>query len=54
MKMSKHQNPRDKQAALKLFEDRQKVYCLADWHFIVKPGYTSYEVARSIIDDLAG
>jgi shikimate kinase len=44
---------RDKDAAEKLFNDRQKVYCLADWHFIIRPGYTSYDVARSIAEDLS-
>ena len=29
-----------------LFEEREKVYCLADWHFIVKPDLTSYEIAK--------
>jgi shikimate kinase len=43
---------RDKQTALKLFEERQKVYCLADWHVIVRPDYTSYDVARKIADEI--
>ena len=43
---------RDKQAALRLFEERQKVYCLADWHFIVRAGYTSYDVAKKIADEI--
>ena len=45
---------RDKPSAEKLFNERQKLYCLADWHFIVRPGYTSYDVARSIADELFG
>lgn len=45
---------RDKAAAKKLFDERQELYCLADWHFVVRPGYTSYDVARSIADDLFG
>lgn len=45
---------RDKQAAEKLFNERQRVYCLADWHFVIRPGYTSYDVARSIADELFG
>ena len=44
---------KDRNAAEKLFQERQKVYCLADWHFIVRPGYTSYDVARQIAADLA-
>ena len=43
---------RDKQTARKLFDERQKVYCLADWHFIVRPGHSSFEVARSIADEI--
>ena len=43
---------RNKQAARKLFDERQEVYCLADWHFIVRPGLTSYDVARSIADEI--
>jgi len=43
---------RDKATARQLFDDRQKVYCLADWHFIVRPGFTSFDVARSIADEI--
>ncbi len=45
---------RDKAAAEKLFNERQKVYCLADWHFVIRPGYTSYDVAQSIAEELFG
>jgi shikimate kinase len=45
---------RDKQSALELFEERQKVYCLADWHFIVRPDYTSFEVAKEIAEQIFG
>jgi len=43
---------RDKKSALKLFEDRQKVYCLADWHVIVRPDFTSHDVAKKIADEI--
>ncbi|MEO6655183.1 MAG: shikimate kinase [Pyrinomonadaceae bacterium] len=43
---------RDKQSALKLFEERQKIYCLADWHFIVRADFTSYDVAKKIADEI--
>lgn len=43
---------RDKKKALKLFEERQTVYCLADWHFVIKAGNTSYDVARQIADEI--
>ena len=51
---SKKQRPlaRDKQQALKLFEERLKVYCLADWRFLVRSDSTSYEVARRIADEM--
>jgi shikimate kinase len=45
---------RDKASALQLFEERQKVYCLADWHFIVRPDYTSVDVARLIAEEVFG
>ena len=43
---------RDKQSALKLFEDRQKVYCLADWHVIIRPDYGSHDVAAQIAEEI--
>ncbi len=43
---------RNKQNAIKLFEERQKIYCLADWHFIVRADYTSYDVARNIKEEI--
>lgn len=43
---------RDKKKALQLFEERQKVYCLADWHFVIRAGNTSYDVARQIAEEI--
>ncbi|CAN5543292.1 shikimate kinase [soil metagenome] len=43
---------RDKQSALKLFEERQKVYCLADWHIIIRPDFNSFDVARQIAEEI--
>ena len=43
---------RNKQNARKLFDERQKVYCLADWHFIVRADLTSFEVAKQIADEI--
>ena len=43
---------RDKKSARKLFDERQKVYCLADWHFIVRADYTSHDVARRIAEEV--
>jgi len=43
---------RNKKAALALFDERQKLYCLADWHFIVRADFSSYDVARNIADEI--
>jgi len=43
---------KNKQHALKLFEDRQKIYCLADWHFVIRPDFTSYDVARAMREEI--
>jgi shikimate kinase len=51
---SKKRRPlaRDKQQAKKLFEERLKVYCLADLRFLVRSNSTSYDVAREIADEM--
>ncbi len=36
----------------RLFDEREKIYCLADWHFVVRADHTSYEVAQEIIEQL--
>ena len=43
---------RNKQDALKLFEERQKAYCLADWHFVIRADFTSYDVARAMKEEI--
>jgi len=43
---------RDKEAARKLFDERQNSYCLADWHFVIRPEHTSHSVARQIKEEL--
>jgi shikimate kinase len=43
-----------KEATRKLFEERQSLYCLADWHFLVRPGDTSFDVAKRIRDEIFG
>lgn len=43
---------RDKQATLKLFEERQKVYCLADWHVTIRQGFSSHDVAQQIVEEI--
>jgi shikimate kinase len=53
IKFSHKERPlaRDKEKARKLFEERKKIYCLADWHFIIKPEYSSYDIAKLIYDE---
>lgn len=43
---------KNKTDARRLFEERQRIYCLADWHFIVRPELNSYEVARQIAEEI--
>ncbi len=43
---------KNKTQAQQLFYERQKVYCLADWHFIVKPDLTSFEIAKKIAEEV--
>lgn len=43
---------KNKDQARQLFYERQKLYCLADWHFIVKPDLTSFEIAKKIAEEV--
>jgi shikimate kinase len=43
---------KNKVGAKQLFDARQSIYCLADWHFIVRPEFTSYEVAAQIAEQV--
>ena len=43
---------RNKEAARRLFELRQDVYCLADWHFIIRPEFNSYDIAKQIAEQI--
>lgn len=43
---------RNKEAARRLFEERQGVYCLADWHFIIRPEFNSYDIAKQIAEQV--
>ena len=36
----------------RLFLERQRVYCLADWHFVIRPEWNSFEVARQIAEEV--
>ena len=55
IKYSRKDRPlaRTKGDALKLFEDRQKDYCLADLHFIIKPEFNSFDVASKIFEEIS-
>lgn len=54
IRMSKKERPlaRNKTAARKLFDERQKIYALADWHFIIKPEFTSFDIAKQIAEEI--
>ncbi len=43
---------RDRKKARKLFDERRKIYCLADWHFLIMPGSNSYSVAQQIAEQV--
>jgi shikimate kinase len=52
--MSKKERPlvKNKRQVRTLFRDREKLYCLADWHFIMKPDLTSLDVAKQIAEEV--
>jgi shikimate kinase len=52
--ISKQKRPlvKNKGLAQILFVERQKFYCLADWHFIVQPQLSSFEIAKSIAEEI--
>ncbi len=54
IKASKRDRPlaKNRQQTQQLFDERQKFYCLADWHFIIKPDLTSFEIARKIAEEV--
>lgn len=43
---------KNKEAARALFEQRRSLYCLADWHFVIRPDSTSFDVASQIEDQI--
>lgn len=43
---------RDRESAKRLFDARQMHYCLADWHFIIRPEHNSYNVAKQIAEEI--
>jgi len=54
IRMSKRERPlaKNKIVTRQLFEEREKFYCLADWHFIIKPDLTSFEIAKKIAEEV--
>lgn len=44
----------NKPLAQNLFAERQRFYCLADWHFVVQPQLTSFEIAERIAEEILG
>ncbi|MGD9562991.1 MAG: shikimate kinase [Pyrinomonadaceae bacterium] len=54
IRLSRKERPlaRDKTAAERLFDERQAIYCLADWHFVVRPDQTSFDVASQIAEEV--
>jgi len=45
---------RDRKQAERLFAEREKHYCLADWHFLIMSGCSSFTVAGQIADQVYG
>ncbi|MEZ5429116.1 MAG: shikimate kinase [Pyrinomonadaceae bacterium] len=52
--LSKKKRPlvKNKKQVRALFKDRERFYCLADWHFIMKPELTSLDVAKQIAEEV--
>jgi shikimate kinase len=51
---SKRERPlaKNKIHARKLFDERERLYCLADWHFVIKPELNSLELAKKIAEEV--
>jgi Shikimate kinase len=51
---SKQERPlaKNRELAERLFYERQMLYCLADWHFVMEPRYTSFETAKRIAEEI--
>lgn len=54
IRLSRKERPlaKNKIETQKLFDERENIYCLADWHFIVKPQLTSFDVAKQIAEEI--
>ena len=53
IKLSRFERPlaQNKERAKKLFHERERFYCLADWHFVIKPGNNSFDIAKQIASE---
>lgn len=54
IRFSRKERPlvKNKRQARRLFEERVKFYCLADWHFVIDRGYNSFDIAQRIAADV--
>ncbi len=54
IRLSKRVRPlaKNKHEARRLFDERQQFYCLADWHFIIRPDLSSFEIAKKIHEEV--
>ena len=43
---------RNRKDALKLYEERNSIYCLAEWHFVIGSGCNSFDVASQIAEQV--
>ena len=52
--LSRNKRPllESKENARRLYQDRIKLYCLADWHFVIQPDQNSLDVARQIVEEI--
>ncbi len=52
--LSRNKRPllENKENARRLYEERVKLYCLADWHFVIQPDQNSLGVAKQILEEI--
>jgi hypothetical protein len=43
---------KDRETTRRLFDERMASYCLAEWHFLIKPEYSSYDIAKQIAEEV--
>jgi len=54
IRLSKKVRPlvKNRSQAQELFEERARLYCLAEWHFVINPGFNSFEIAKQISSEV--